>query len=135
MAGYRSILILGIVSALLIAGCKKLEAPKASRRPEPKKESLEQLEKQEMEYLLNELRKKNPFRPDHVSSVIMQPEGGTDLKGIVWDKQKPFAIIGDTVAMEGDSVDGKKVIKINKDSVVLEEEGRQVTLRLEAGSE
>jgi len=60
-------------------------------------------------------------------------EGGSEniLKGIIWDSQKPYAIIGDSVIMEGDYIDNKKVIKIDKDAVILDNNGKEEILRLE----
>ena len=130
MKVYRLIFIVAIVTVLFTAGCKKPEVEPVSKRVRKKEINLSQQEAQEARALLEELKKKNPFRADHFSDMV-KITGNTDLKGITWDSAKPFAIIGNKVVMEGDSIDGKKVIKINIDSVVLEEAGRQIILKLE----
>jgi len=130
MKAYRLIFIAAIVTILFLSGCKKPEVEPVSKRVRKKEIDLSQREAQEARTLLEELKKKNPFRADHFSDMV-KIAGNTDLKGITWDSAKPFAIIGNKVVIEGDSIDGKKVIKINKDSVVLEEAGREIILKLD----
>ena len=130
MKAYRLIFIVALTAILFTPGCKKPEVEPVSKRVHKKEINLSQREAQEARVLLEELKKKNPFRADHFSEMV-KITGSTDLKGITWDSAKPFAIIGNKVVMEGDSIDGKKVIKINKDSVVLEEAGRQIILKLD----
>ena len=130
MKAYRLIFIAAIVTILFLSGCKKPEVEPVSKRVRKKEIDLSQREAQEARTLLEELKKKNPFRADHFSDMV-KIAGNTELKGITWDSAKPFAIIGNKVVIEGDSIDGKKVIKINKDSVVLEEAGREIILKLD----
>ena len=130
MKAYRLIFIVALTAILFTPGCKKPEVEPVSKRVHKKEINLSQREAQEARVLLEELKKKNPFRADHFSDMV-KITGNTDLKGITWDSAKPFAIIGNKVVMEGDSIDGKKVIKINKDSVVLEEAGREIILKLD----
>jgi len=127
----KLILICSMASALFLLGCNKTRAPKNSQVASPKKTKSEQLERQEAGSLLKELRQKNPFRPDHSDGLAQGPKVDTGLKGIIWDSQKPFALIGDSVVGEGDIVDGKMAMKINKDSVVLDNNGKEEVLRLE----
>jgi hypothetical protein len=127
--------ILSIIFAFSFLGCKKPEVPKISKAISQVKTTPKQSEQQEAESLLRELRQKNPFCLDHATGLVIEAAGGTGLKGIFWDSQKPFAIIGDSVVREGDDIEGKKVIKIDKDSVVLEDESGQTVLRLEGISE
>ncbi len=51
------------------------------------------------------------------------------LKGILYSEDKSSALIGDTIAREGDIIDGVKVIKINKDTVEFEKNGEKWTQR------
>ena len=89
-------------------------------------------ESQKAEFLLKALGQKNPFRADHaIRYVAMAPDASRILKGIVWDSETPFAIIGERVVREGDYVENKKVIKIDQDAVTLEFEGQREILRLE----
>jgi type II secretory pathway component PulC len=84
---------------------------------------------EEAESLLGELRQINPFLPEHVSRTG-QKEAASVLKGIFWDEASPYAIIGERVIVEGDSLEGKRVRKINRDSVILDNDGLEETLRL-----
>jgi len=128
----KLIFILGIIFLSVIIGCNKREPSRVSKSRIPPKPTAEELENKEADYLLQELKQKNPFRPDHAVGNIAV-EGGSEnvLKGIIWDSQKPFAIIGDSVVMEGDYVDNKKVIKIDKDAVILDNNGKEEILGLE----
>jgi len=130
----KLILICIIASALFLLGCNKPRVPKNSQAASPKKIKSEQLERQGAASLLKELKQKNPFRPDHSSGLAQEPKVDTGLKGIIWDSQKPFALIGDSVVGEGDTVDGKIVMKINEDSVILDNNGKEEVLTLELTS-
>lgn len=127
------IFILGMV-LLFSFGCQKPPLPKFSKLP-PQEKKEEKPEDTEMDYLLKELKQKNPFRPDHAVGLAIEPEGNGGLKGIIWDSQRPYAIIGDKVVIEGDYLDNKKVLKINKNSVVLDNNGRQEVLKIEEPTE
>lgn len=131
---YKLIFIWGVMFLFFITGCEKPQKPKVSKPPVQERKE-EQIENQEMQYLLKELKQKNPFRPDHTVGFAIEPQGGTDLKGIIWDSQRPFAIIGDAVVIEGDYIENKKVIRIDKDSVTLDSNGVEEVLRLEAQEE
>lgn len=132
MKPFRLVFILGIIFLSVITGCNKRETSRVSRPRIPPKPTAEELENKENDYLLQELKQKNPFRADHAVGNIAV-EGGSEniLKGIIWDSQKPYAIIGDSVIMEGDYIDNKKVIKIDKDAVILDNNGKEEILRLE----
>ena len=83
----------------------------------------------EGEALLSELKNVNPFFPEH-SIGAAQLGQGSGLKGIVWDDLRPYAVIGYQVVVEGDEIDGKKVIKINKSSVELDDNGSIEIIKL-----
>jgi hypothetical protein len=51
------------------------------------------------------------------------------LKGILYSEDKPSALIGDTIAREGDVINGVKVVKINRDTVEFEKDGERWTQR------
>lgn len=55
---------------------------------------------------------------------------GTALKVILYSEDNPSALIGDKILKEGDTIDGVKVVKINKDSVEFEKDGQQWTQRM-----
>lgn len=132
MKPYRLILVCAILSLIFVTSCDKRQLPGVDKSVRETKARKAQLEKQETNSLLEELKQKNPFRPDHaVGSFVVDPHAGNVLKGIFWDDQKPFAILGDNVVMEGDYVDNKKVIKIDKHSVILDDNGKKEILRLQ----
>ena len=91
--------------------------------------NLQQPDINEDEVLLNELKNINPFFPEH-SIGVAQSGQGSGLKGIVWDDLRPYAVIGYQVVVEGDEIDGKKVIKINKNSVELDNNGSIEIIKL-----
>jgi hypothetical protein len=47
------------------------------------------------------------------------PSAGLKLNGIVWDEERPQAIINDEVYMIGESIDQVIIVDIQKDKVVL----------------
>lgn len=115
-----------------ILGCqkKKIESEESNTKAAYQQRlTTKEQEAQEAKNLLEELRQINPFLPEHVSTAG-QKEGGFGLKGIFWDDARPFAIMGDKVVVEGDSVDGKKVKKINRDSIILEDNGEEKIIKL-----
>jgi type II secretory pathway component PulC len=59
--------------------------------------------------------------------------GGTGLvvKGIVYSKNNPCAIIGDQMVHEGDEVLGVVIVKINEDSVEFGVNGKRWTQRVQ----
>lgn len=122
-----------IIAVFFIVGCKQSELPKLSSKSNRTKttKSQEDLEKEEAESLLKELRQKNPFRRDHASGAVADVKADTILKGIIWDTHSPYALVGDRVIIEGDYLDNKRVIKINKDSIVLDNNGEEEVIGLE----
>lgn len=56
---------------------------------------------------------------------------GLQLQGILWDEKKPHALISEEIVSEGDSVGNNIVIKINKDSVLLNDGTKDLELKLE----
>ncbi len=55
---------------------------------------------------------------------------GLALGGILWDPQNPLAVINDEVLGVGEEVNGLRVIKISETEVLLEDDGREFTLKL-----
>lgn len=53
-----------------------------------------------------------------------------NLTGIIWDIKDPQAIIDETVVKQGDLLGKYKIIKINKDNVVVNGDEGQLTLRI-----
>jgi|GEM_PF-3425832 len=133
-----------MIFVFLAAGCgqqKKAEAPAAEvktavatqQKPETAAEKKEKA-KVAAEAVYKMLREQNPFRVDHairheVMSVTSQPNN--PLKGIVWDAHSPYAIVGSRIVRVGDFIGEKRVVKIDENSVTLEEvTGEKEVLRL-----
>lgn len=127
----QAVLIFLALPLFILLGCdnrRKSESPRPAVEARP---SAQDIEKQDLDTLLQSLKEKNPFRPDHTSRYTgsnIQP--ANILKGIVWDSDRPYAIIGNRVVIEGDDIDNKKVIRIERDSVTLESEGKEEVLKL-----
>lgn len=52
------------------------------------------------------------------------------LTAVIWDELKPHAIINNEVVVAGQEIDEYRVIKINKDNVVLQKGDQELTIRL-----
>lgn len=134
MTRYKLIALLGAILSLFLAGCNQAPTQKARpREPSPLKINTEQskhLKKEEIESLINELKLKNPFSPKHFNEPTTETKKEIELEGIMWDNQKPFAVIDGSVVAEGDFIDGKRVIKIDNESVVLDNQGKKEILKI-----
>lgn len=53
------------------------------------------------------------------------------LQGILWDEKKPRALIGGEIVGKGDALGNNVVIKISKDSVLLNDGTNDLELKLE----
>jgi hypothetical protein len=73
--------------------------------------------------------KRDPFTSNPVPSVKASAYG-VQLSGIVWDKDKPMAIINGRVVKVGDNVDGRMVSVIKQDRVVLNDGISEIELKL-----
>ena len=77
------------------------------------------------EAILDKPKKQVPEEP------MPKKVSGFQLSGIIYNPNKPKAIINDILAGVGDDVDGAKVLKITEEKVVLEHKGREVILNME----
>jgi type II secretory pathway component PulC len=134
MMRYKLTALLTAVFFLFLAACDK--PPRKTVHP-PNEEALKinsesprHLEKEEMQSLLNQLELKNPFSPRHFADQIIETKKEIELEGIMWDNEKPFAVIDGAVVAEGEFIDGKRVVRINNESVILDNQGREEILRI-----
>lgn len=134
MIRYKSITSLTAIIFLFLAGCDKAPGqtvhPPESAAAKINREPPKDLEKKEMQSLLNELELKNPFNPKHLADPIIETKKEIELEGIMWDNEKPFAVIDGAVVAEGEFIEGKKVIRINNESVILDNQGREEILKI-----
>ena len=70
--------------------------------------------------------------PSLLTNKPIQEQGSLDsfvLTGIVYDKE-PMAVINGSVYAEGEYVSGARIVKISKQRVLLEKEGKQIELKV-----
>ena len=122
---------------LYLTGCTK--QPKAELQKKTQEKvgeagGMPQLAQKKMDFsiLLDKLKKKNPFSKDHSEVYKYKFAFGTlTLSGIFYDAKKPLAIINDKVAGVGDMVDGKIIIQITQDEVILKDKEKEYRLKTE----
>ena len=80
--------------------------------------------------------KRDPFLPsymrveDKASGVFSSEELGFSLSGIVWDPRNPVAIINGEMKHVGEVVNGKTILEIKEDRVLLGEGKARYTVTL-----
>lgn len=55
---------------------------------------------------------------------------GLRLKGIVWDKENSFAIINEEIVRKGDKIEGKEVIEVERDKIIMNDGQSNFELKL-----
>jgi len=84
-------------------------------------------------FLEKESRGKEPARDPFFSPPQASSPEATlplNLSGIVWDDNNPTAIINDTIVEKGSTLEGKTVVDILKDRVILNDRNGNTELRL-----
>ncbi len=112
--------------------------PKSS--PKPLIKASEQIKRsiKETTALFKKPEIRDPFLASKDSNILKAPgEKKTpaiplNLKGILWDKLVPSAIINSKVVKIGDLIFGKTVVDIEKDKVILMENGEIQILKLKS---
>lgn len=136
----KKLIILAVLGALAVFSLfYGISAPPKTRRPPQAKEQDIQPERKvsltENPILAKRAAKRtnhaswgrNPFILQKTSSNAFK---GLILGGIMWDKEKPFAIINDEIVKIGDGIGDNIVIEIKQDSVILNGGGKDFELRL-----
>ena len=72
---------------------------------------------------------RDPFSRQSVSDL--EESQGLFLSGILWDEVNPAAIINDQIITVGGEINGKKIVEIRKNKVILEADGQTTELGLE----
>lgn len=106
----------------------KIYAPIRLGVPEPAKEKLLFWELDEKTKDL--VVKRDPFTVAPVAS-LRTTSHGLYLNGIAWDKEKPIAIINESILSVGDRVDGYIVVEIKEDRVLLNDGNSDFELKAE----
>jgi len=73
---------------------------------------------------------RNPMQFGSVTTIAAE-SGGPLVKGIVYSKDNPTAIVGTQIVHQGDKVSGTTIVKINEDSVELERNGKKWTQKVQ----
>ncbi len=71
--------------------------------------------------------KRNPFITGLTASTVTK----LTLNGIIWNKTKPKAMIGDAIVAKGDTVGADKVVDIQPDRVILNDGTKDFELKIE----
>jgi hypothetical protein len=74
---------------------------------------------------------RDPMKVGSVTTTTDGEIGQITVKGIVYSEDDPSAIIGSEILHEGDKVSGATIIKINKNSVEFEMNGRKWTEKIQ----
>ncbi len=71
--------------------------------------------------------------PMQIGSVTTDQAGGGELivKGIVYSEDNPSAVIGEQIVRQGDKISGITIVKISKDSVEFERNGKKWTQKVQ----
>lgn len=81
---------------------------------------------------LDKLKEKNPFNKNHAEiSKYKFRSGNLVLSGIFYDSKRPLALINDQMVAEGQTVAGKRVIKITQNEVILRDQEKEYRLKTE----
>lgn len=109
-----------ILMIVLLLGCSYVRAKEKKTIPE------------ELSPILKEAGREDPFAlPEEESKIKLFKIQDLQLQGILWDEKKPLAIINAEIVSEGQEIRGKKIIKIEKDSVIVETSyGERHTIQL-----
>ncbi len=73
---------------------------------------------------------RDPMQLGSVTAAAQTGTSGLVVKGIVYSRDRPSAIVGDQIVHEGDVIFGVTVVKINKSSVEFEANGETLKLRV-----
>ncbi len=71
--------------------------------------------------------KRNPF----VTGLTAFTSSELTLNGIIWNKTKPKAMIGDAIVVKGDTIGANKVVDIQPNRVILNDGTKDFELRIE----
>ena len=132
-----------VLAAILLSGRKGAHKPERVKNPVAtaktvtgKTEKLKpgktrEKDPAEMKELLRGVGRSDPFlRPDERSVSGGLSRLGLKLSGIVKDGNRTLAIINGAFIGEGETIDGKKIIRIEEKSVLVSESGKEYTIRM-----
>jgi hypothetical protein len=77
------------------------------------------------------LRDPMQFKPEEKPTPTPDETGEINIKGILYSEENPSVIIGIEILHEGEKVSGATIVKINKDSVEFEMNGKRWTQKVQ----
>jgi len=110
------------------AGVKKPETPGKHSPAAADKDGLAEIKES-----LEDVGWDDPFVPAHEKmSARKTADSAIKLTGITWDANgSPVAIINGMMLREGDTVAGKRIVRIDEKSVVVEKDGKEDIIKME----
>ncbi len=73
---------------------------------------------------------RDPMRKASEQGLAAGPAGDVIVRGIVWSEDTPAAIIGTQIIYQGQTVNDATVVKISRDSVEFEKDGKKWTQKV-----
>lgn len=122
---------------LSLSGCTEREKANIDQKAKSQlaeTEESQRLKNREKDFslLLENLKQKNPFNKDHSEIYKYRFATGTlNLSGVIYDGEKPLAIINGRIVAVGDLIDNKQVVKITPAEVVLKDREKEYRLKTE----
>jgi len=87
-------------------------------------------DKERLQFLLERLRKRNPFPAGSAVSDI-----NLIVEGIIWDKENPIAVINGKFVSVGDFVEGNEIVEIQKTRVLIKKPGWKKPIAVNVATE
>lgn len=98
-------------------------------------DQVKKVESNDLYNLLEQQSRSIELKRDPFTAVAIMSEktlqSGVDLTGILWDKDRPLAIIDGEIVKKGARVANKTIVEIRKDRVILSDGQILTELRLE----
>ena len=86
---------------------------------------------EQVKALLNTVGRGDPFTPESRSAAATgAADAALILLGVIWDEHGPGAIFGDTIVACGDVIAGRKVLRIEKGAVVLQDANKELRVNI-----
>ena len=81
--------------------------------------------------LLNTVGRSDPFTPEsRTTGAPGAANAALTLLGVIWDEHSPGAIFGDAIVACGDMIAGRKVLRIEKAAVVLQDSDKELRVNI-----
>ena len=126
-----------LIFILLLSGCGGKEAPVPGPESVPEQTAVDAEPEKEISVLLPEDKRMNPFLTIEEEKVFGEKarEVLKDMKlsAVFNSARGSYAVINGQVVAQDDTIAGKTVLMINKDSVVLKDATREYVVNIQGG--